>query len=166
MNSFKKALLIISVLPILAFGLHKYYISFTKINYSENSKAIQVTMRIFIDDLENALNKQFKIDSKLYTEKEILDLNSYITEYITDKFFILINDKKENYNYLGKKYDEDEIILYLEIENIDNITAIEIKNSILMEVFDDQQNIIKLDINKKKKSFILTSGDDKDLLKF
>ena len=35
-----------------------------------------------------------------------------------------------------------------------------------MDVFSEQQNIIKLNINNNKKSFILTSNDDKDLLKF
>ena len=72
----------------------------------------------------------------------------------------------KKYNYLGKKYETEVVYLFAEIEDIPSIQSIEIKNRILMNTYPEQQNIIKLDINNKKKSFILTADSDKDLLNF
>jgi hypothetical protein len=77
-----------------------------------------------------------------------------------------INGSIKNYKYLGKKYENDVVYLFAEIENISAIKSIEIKNRILMDAFSEQQNIIKLNINNNKKSFILTAKNDNDLLKF
>ena len=166
MTFIKRYCVLFLSVSLLAFSAHKYYISFTKIDYSEKNKALQITMRVFIDDLQNALDDQFRINTELDTKKEIADSDDYISKYISDKFMVKVNGQEIGYNYLGKKYDSDAVKLYIEIENIDQIESIEIQNRVLMELFSDQQNIIKLNINKKKKSFILTDNDDKDLLKF
>lgn len=123
-------------------------------------------MRIFIDDLESTLNKINNKSLELDTKTELVDANIYIEKYLLKQFEVNINGSLKNYKYLGKKYENDVVFLFAEIENISVIKSIEIKNRILMDVFPEQQNIIKLNINNNKKSFILTSKDDKDLLKF
>lgn len=123
-------------------------------------------MRVFTDDLQNGIDKQFSIKTELDTEKEFQDSDNYISKYITDKFIVKVNGKQTSTSYIGKKYDADETKIYLEIENISDILSIEVQNKVLMELLEDQQNIIKLNIGNKKRSFILTSKHDKDLLKF
>lgn len=162
----KKNIFLFLTVPLLSFAMHKYYVSFTKIEYSEKSNSLQVIMRVFTDDLQNGLDRQFSIKTELDTDKELQNTNQYISKYIEDKFLVSVNGKATITTYIGKKYDVDETKLYIEIENIAKIESIEIQNKILMELFEDQQNIIKLNINNKKKSFILTLKDDKDLLKF
>ena len=151
---------------LMAFSVHKYYISFTKIDYVEKSSSLQIIMQVFTDDLQNGLDTQFSIKSELDTDRELAESDTYVEDYIKDKFFIYVNKQKMPLQYLGKKYDKDETKLYIEIEQIETIERIEVKNRMLMELFEDQQNIIKLKIKGKKKSFILTEKDDKDLLKF
>lgn len=164
---FHKRYILLLVIPIfLSFGMHKFYISFTKINYAKASKAIQITMKVFTDDLEKAIHTEFNIESKLNTDKEIGKTNELIEKYIAEKFLITLNNKNIKYAFLGKEYDNDETIIYLEIENVKEVNSIEIKNTVLMEVFSDQQNILRFSVNDKKKSFILTKEDDKGLLKF
>ncbi len=50
----KKYIFILILLPLVAFQTHKYYLSLTKIEYQKETKSIQITARIFIDDLETA----------------------------------------------------------------------------------------------------------------
>ena len=69
-------------------------------------------------------------------------------------------------NYLGKEYENDIMFCYLEMENIKDINAIEISNKILFDKFDDQKNIIRLKINNKNKSFVLTQDEQIGLLNF
>jgi len=166
MNNLKKYAFLLLIIPLLSFTHHKYYLSLTKIDYVKESNSLQITMRIFIDDLENTLNKINNKSFDLDTKTELEDTNMYIEKYLLKQFEVNINGSSKNYKYLGKKYENDVVFLFAEIENISVLNSIEIRNRILMDAFPEQQNIIKLNINKKKKSFILTSKDDKDLLKF
>ena len=162
----KKYLLLLLAISLVSFQVHKYYLSLTKVDYINESKSVQITARIFIDDLETALDKKFGKSFKLDTNQEIEDTNKYIDEYIVKLLKITINGELKSYNYLGKKYESDVVHLFAEIENVVEIKSIEVQNRILMDDFPDQQNIIKLNINNKKKSFILTLDSDKDLLNF
>ena len=162
----KKYYFLLLLLPMLAFQTHKYYLSLTKVAYIKESKSVQITARIFIDDLETALDKKYNKSFELATKEEFKDTDTFIDTYISSLLKITINDKLIPFNYLGKKYETDVIYIFAEIENIDNIKSIEIQNRILLDEFSEQQNIIKLNINDKKKSFILNNDSDKDFLAY
>ena len=160
-----KILFILLIVPLFAFTAHKYYISLIKVEYKTESKSIQVTMRIFIDDLQEAINKTYNKNFELGESDKKSDIDTLINNYIKNNFVIKINSQNKNYLFLGKEDEKDVIFLYLEVENIESIQSIEIKNSMLMDVFPEQKNIIKLTINDTKKTFLLTKEKDKDLLK-
>ena len=165
MNKLKLSF-IVFLIPLFAFTAHKYYVSSTKIEFKKESKTVQITMRIFIDDLQETINSTFSKDFELAVPNETGEIDHLIDKYISKKFEIIINDEQKKYSYLGKEYYNDEVYLYLELENVELINSIEIKNNMLMELFSDQQNIIKLHINNIKKTFLLTNRKYKDLLKF
>ena len=127
---------------------------------------MQITSRIFIDDLETALNARYKKSFELDTKEELKDTDTFINKYVSDLLKVTINNKLTPFKYLGKKYETDVIYIFVEIENIAQIKSIAIQNRILLDEFSEQQNIIKLNINDRKKSFILSNDSDKDLLKF
>ena len=165
MNKLKIGFIIL-LIPLLAFTMHKYYLSSTKIEYKKESKTIQITMRFFIDDLQETINSTYSKDIELALPNEPEEIDSLINNYVSKKLEVIINANKKAISFLGKEYNNDEIYIYLEIENIEIINKIEIKNSMLMEIFPEQQNIIKLYINDAKKTLLLTKQKDKDLLKF
>ncbi len=168
-NSFmlrKQKHLILFIIPLLAFTMHKYYISLTKIDYKKEHKLIQVTMRIFIDDLQETINTTYNKKYELALPNESKDIDTLINNYINTKFKVKINSIEKKYSYLGKEYEDDVVFLYLEITNIEVINSIEIKNNMLMEMFSAQKNIIKLNINNSKKTFLLTNQKDKDSLTY
>ena len=165
MNKFSTGFILL-LIPLFAFTMHKYYLSSTKIEYKKESKTIQITMRFFIDDLQETINTTYNNTLEIAILNESAKIDSLLNDYIIKKFDVIINDKRRSYSYLGKEYKNDEVDLYLELYNIAYINSIEIKNNMLMEIFPDQQNIIKLYINDLKKTFLLTKQKDKDSLKF
>jgi len=162
----KHKFLILFIIPLFAFTMHKYYISLTKVEYKKESKSMQVTIRVFIDDLQEALNSSGDEKIELALSNESNENDTIINSYLIDKFNLKINNAEKTYTYLGKEYEEDVVYIYLEFNNIENINSIEVQNNILMEIFPTQKNIIKLNINNIKKTFLLTNKKDKDLLKF
>ncbi|MEJ2113605.1 MAG: hypothetical protein P8X62_07930 [Flavobacteriaceae bacterium] len=146
--------------------VHKYYISLTQIDYIKDSKSVQITMNLFLDDFDVALQKTFGKNFNLSSKEELENSNGYIEEYLEDHFEIKIDSKSLNVNYLGKEYEGDIIYLYIEIENVKTISTVEVTNNMLIDFFPDQKNLIKLKINDKFDSLLLTKKNDKGLLNF
>lgn len=162
----KKIYLLLLIIPLLSFSMHKYYISLTEINFVKEKKSVQIIMNVFMDDIEVALNKANNIDLQLTTKKELPNNDVYFSNYLKNNFSLKINDKKVNYTYIGKEYEGDIIYFYLEIKEIENVKSIEITNKVLISDFPKQENMIKINLEKEKKSVLLTKKNDKALLKF
>lgn len=162
-----KFLIIILAIPLLAFtSLHKYYISVTQIDYIKDKQSVQITSRIFIDDFENLLREKYDEGTELAIKEEAKTTDLYIERYLKEKIKIKINNENVDINFIGKEYDADIMRCYLEIENIKSIKSINISNSVLFDLFNDQQNIVKTKINSKQKSFILTVKNTYAVLNF
>ncbi|WP_298367096.1 DUF6702 family protein [uncultured Lutibacter sp.] len=163
---FKKLLLFIFIIPLVSFTLHKYYISLCEIDYIENKQTIQITMGLFIDDIEFTLNKDNNTELYLATNEEIESIDEIYESYLNNNFIIIVNNEQLPYQFIGKEYDDDLVRFYLEISDVPKLNSIEVKNTCLIRDFNDQQNIIKINANKKQKTFYLDNKTDKGLLKF
>jgi hypothetical protein len=102
----------------------------------------------------------------LDTEKENIETNYYIEKYLKDKLKITINLKEFSFNFLGKEYEDDMILCYLEIQNIDQISSIKVENKLLYEMFQDQKNMVRFKIHSINKTILLIKENDKGVLNF
>ncbi|NRB46428.1 MAG: hypothetical protein HRU41_02065 [Saprospiraceae bacterium] len=125
---------------------HDYHLSKCLIEYSTTDQALQVSMQLFIDDLEEALRLQGHDKLALCTSKEAPEAEIYFEEYLKKHLLLTVNGEPRNYNYLGKEISEDLLSLwcYLEIEGIPQISSLNVSNDILMEAYPDQQNIVSV----------------------
>ena len=162
----KKAYLILFIIPLLSYSAHKYYLSLTQIEYRSEKQSVQITINVFMNDIEIALNEDYNIDLRLHTKKELKDNDVYFIKYLKEKLHFKIDGISKEYNYIGKEYDGDLVYFYLEIENIKEVNSIEIENKILTNKFSEQKNLIKSKVGKNHKSILLTAKNDKGLLKF
>ena len=165
----KNTVLILTVMLLFSFTtLHKYYLSVTNMQYSEKNDSFQITSRIFIDDLEEVLKERYGINAELATSNEAKVSNAYIEKYFRAKFAIELNGEIAKYTFLGKKYEEDVVICYLELNNINftDLQSIAIQNEILTDLFEEQQNVVHLKWKGQKKSFVLIKENNKGMLNF
>ncbi|WP_299246657.1 DUF6702 family protein [uncultured Aquimarina sp.] len=165
----KKLLFILPVLLIFISSfntLHKFYVSVTQIEYNEEQKSLQIISRIFIDDIEEVLKKRYDENIELVSEKQEAKVDQYLSTYLNQKLAITVNGKEVFFSFIGKEYDNDLVLCYLEIENVTSLQTISVSNQILMDFFDEQQNIVHVKKGKKRKSLILEKEKDKGMLKF
>lgn len=166
MKNLKIAILLL-VIPALAFTVpHKYYVSVTSVEYVKEKESVQIISRIFIDDFENLLRKRYDDKITLAIQDELSTVNMYTERYLKEKLQIEINGKPVKLNFIGKEYEDDIMFCYLEIEGVKTINSIEITNKVLLDLFSEQENIIKCKINGKNKSFLLREGNLSLLLNF
>lgn len=166
MNVVSKGILM-ALLPFFVWvGAHKFYISVTNVDYAEKDNAVQIITRVFIDDMNAVLTERYGVETKLGTEKESELDREHLNTYLRSKFVVSVNGKVVKYTFIGKKYDTDMILCYIEVPDIPlaDLKQIAIQNEILMDFYDDQQNVVHFKINGKKKSFVLIKSDTKGML--
>jgi len=146
--------------------LHKYYVSHTQIHFAKEKKSVQITSGLFIDDFEKLLKERFDETIVLNSTHDQTLIDSYIEKYLLSRLEITINTETQKLIFLGKEYEDDIVYCYLEIENVETINTIEISNTLLFDLFQDQKNIVRTNINEKHKTFILMPEDDKGVLNF
>lgn len=155
------------LLPVICFVVtHKFYVSVTNIGYSEKEDALQITSRVFIDDLEKVLQERYGINMALGTEAEAKITEAYLEKYLRAKFVMRLNGKEAPFTYIGQKTDNDVLVLYLEIPKVGFATlqSIEIQNEMLTDLFEEQQNVVHFKLKQVKKSFILLKDNNKGVL--
>ena len=148
---------------------HEFHISKCSIEYNEKESALQLTLHIFIDDLEDALRLQGADKLFICTEKEADKAEEYIYKYLQQKLKISLDDKVVNFTFVGKEVSEDLVAVwcYLEVENIQPFSKLHVKNNTLLEAFEDQKNIISIKGPKNRKGYLLfNNAKSEDTLKF
>ena len=158
--------LLFSVLLLSSFGVHKFYMAIYQINYVPEKKMLQITTRIFVDDLTKALEKKYNKKTFLVSGNESAESTELLKKYLSDNFSIYINGQLKPINFLSKEMDDDVLVCYLSIKDISKIKSLEIRNSVLIECFADQQNIVHLTAFGDKKSFLFTESSTKQVLKY
>lgn len=146
--------------------LHKFYVSVMQIEYNESQKSLQIISRVFIDDFEEVLKERYDNSVEIAVDKESEKNDDYIKKYLSQKIKLFIDGEEVSFTYLGKEYEDDLMLCYLEIENVEGFNEIEVSNQVLMDLYEEQQNIIHVKKDNLRKSLILEKGKDRGVLKF
>ena len=144
---------------------HRFYTGIYQINFVPQKKMVQITTRIFADDLNDALKNQYHKTTFLGTDKETPEDVVLMKKYLSEKFKLSINGKFQAMNFLSKELEDNVVICYYNIKDIPKINSLEVENSILTEIHPEQQNIIQFNDNGTKKSILLSSETYKGMLK-
>lgn len=138
-------------------GLHPVHLSVTNIEYIENQKKFEISIRVFINDFEKIVDYQNNIKLNLATNKELPKADYYINKYITEHLKIKINGNyiPANKFSLKKKEKKDVTLwIYYEVKNNKrNIKDIEVFNNLMTDLYRDQKNMLILTIFGKQYAF-------------
>lgn len=146
-------------------GLHKFYVSVTSVTYSEKEQSLQIISRIFTDDLDELLQTRYGFRAQLNTPEESPLADAYIERYFREKFEVSVNERVQEYTFLGKRYENDLVICYMELPVEQSaIRSVGLRNDILTDLFEEQKNLVHFDIQGEKKSFVLIRENNKGML--
>jgi hypothetical protein len=161
----KKLIMILSLIA-MGFALkHEYYVSVFQLNYNKANKQVEVSLKVFTDDLEKMLkdrrygilavsNETHRTQIDLALEKEVK--NGF---HFRDK-----NNKEHELNVLGFEEEEDVTWVYFTVEKVRSLKEANLEVTWFTEIFPGQKNIIHfknggeelseyLDIDNPQKTF-------------
>lgn len=147
------------ILLYLQLFIHPFHVSVSEIKYKEDKRALQISIRIFLDDLEIALRQ--------YTANETLDImqkeswsyvDQHVNKYVHEKFQLLNDKGPMTMSYVGAEIEDDVMWIYVEVEKVKKLKTIIVQNSLLTETYDDQENLIHFRAFNKVKSARMYKG--------
>ena len=145
---------------------HQFYVSMCKIQFLSESHQLNISIRIFTNDLEAAVKHQGGRDMHLNSSTEIAASDSLIDAYLRAHFSLKINDHETALLFLEKIFDGDATECRLRVENVDSLKKMDIRNDILTELFDAQTNVVRVQVNGVKKFYNLTKQIPSETVEF
>jgi hypothetical protein len=141
-------MLICSMYAAFAFNTiaHPIYLSTTEVDYKEKTKTLEISVKIYADDLEAVLSAQKKEKVELGTDREHPKAKAYIVEYLQKHLHFFADEQALKYNYIGHeaggRSDMFAMYVYLEIENVKQFKTLKVENSILIDAHANQLNFV------------------------
>lgn len=163
-----KMALIVVITPLLLsnYARHDYYFSVTQVEYVKDKQSLQCITQLFTDDIEKLLQKRYSEDIVLGGEDDEGVTDKYLAKYLSDKIKVKINGEPVEFEFIGKRYEEFSLYCYFEYTGVQEINSFDISNQLLFELFKEQQNLVKTNINNVKRSFNLIPDRYRETLTF
>ena len=149
------------LLPIFFPFLHPFYVSVTEINHNAADKSLEVSCKVFTDDLEEVLKQNYRVAVDLSNTAQQAQNNKLVTDYFLKHLAIAADGKVSKLAYLGYEKDKESVYCYFEVLNVSSVKKIELTNSILQDLNDKQINIMHIVVGGSRKSYKLDFPDKK-----
>jgi hypothetical protein len=142
----------------LLLSLHPIHVSIAEIDHNADAKALQITLRIFIDDLELSIrNKTNSPEMDLLNPGGSTSTDRLVSDYLSNALKLKVDKKAVQTNYLGHEIEGPAMICYIEVPNVKKFKSIEVTNMAILETHEDQSNLVNVNYKEKVKSMRLTN---------
>jgi hypothetical protein len=120
--------------------------------YNAKEKLWEIAIKLFQDDLEATLTTN---SGKVFKFSSSVDADKVIESYVRKHFGVQVNKNLQTpYRYLGFEPQNDAVWVYLEIPTEKDLSGIFFENSLLLDSFEDQTNLLQIAKGEQKKSFL------------
>ncbi len=152
---YKWSLVITAFLLISAYRpapAHPLHLSVVEVNHNAAEKTLEISCKIFTDDFERILAKNYKTRVDLITPADRQAMDKLVSDYIFRHLSISADGKPQQLSYLGFERENEVIYSYVQVENIPAVSKIDLVNTLMHDMFDDQINMMHVIVGGKRKS--------------
>jgi hypothetical protein len=144
---------------------HPVHISSTQIDLAKNSRSLEISVRMFTDDLEEALHATSTRRVR-FGATPAGTLDTLVASYLAKKLKLWINGSPAAGRLLGHERDADAVLAFIEVPVTGAPKRVDIENLVMFELFSDQSNIVHVKIGDIKRNALLRRGEERAALKF
>jgi hypothetical protein len=162
----KRLKFIVFCFGLLALGLlntafHPFHLSVTEMKYNATERTLEISTKLFINDLEDAIKRKFGKKADLFLHADGAESKNLLNQYIQQNLQILLDNKNISFTLLGSEREDNALWIYLETPAVAAPRNVSIINNLLFDLFDDQANIIHFSLNGQRKSKKLNAPNGK-----
>jgi len=132
--------------------MHDFHASVTQMVYNPKERAFELSIRVFTDDLEKALSETAGTKVQLTNnKKDDALLEKYVRAHVV---YMTPQRQPKPFTYVGHEVEADANWIYLEMPYAEPFKGGVMKQNILMDLFNDQVNMVNLQYQGQKKTFV------------
>lgn len=154
----KRALLAaVMSLAAASLGAHSFHATLAEVEFNEESKRVEIAIRLFTDDLEKALSARAGKNVRLDLTEGV---DASIAAYLRSNFVLRDDEGREvELRWVGRESDARVTWVYVDGPLPARATRVSIQSSLLVELFEDQVNSVNIRRAGKRSGLTFTRGD-------
>lgn len=155
----KKIIYIFSTLAIftlMGFGVADFYSSMTKVDYVDGSKTLKFTTKMNSDHIAGAI----KINPNT------AGFEAEVKKYVNNHFDVYVNGANKTLTFTGSQVNGESVWVYFEISGVSELNSLKIKNTILLEVYPKQFNLLNIAYKGQQKTMNFQRGKEVNEVNF
>ena len=135
---------------LMSFRLLDFYSTMTKVDFVEGSKTLKFTTKLNTEHISSAI----KINP------DTAGFDAEVKKYVNNNFDVFVNGTNRNLTFTGSQVNGESVWVYYEAANIESISTLKIKNSILLEAYPKQLNLVNIAYKGAQKNITFQRGKE------
>lgn len=133
---------------------HSFHASLAELVWDGDSKALQLSVRLVPDDLEEAVSRHARRKVRL----EDAGADALLAAYVAEKMAISADGVPLKWKWVGQDADVHSVWLHLEASLDSPPRRLVITNSLLHEVLDEQVNSVTVKLGSSRSTLTFAAG--------
>ncbi|MBK7753788.1 MAG: hypothetical protein IPI41_14625 [Flavobacteriales bacterium] len=129
-----------------ALAAHDFFVSILTIRHKPETQTLDLTWRMTAHDIEHALSD--RVELKLGSATEYPKADSLLNRYFLEHLTLFQEDKQMVWKWVGKELDGETLYCYLQVEGVYTPNDLMVSNTLLQDVFIEQQNLVHVEGEK------------------
>lgn len=136
--------------------LHPYYLSVIEIEHSKSEEELQISCKIFSDDLEETLQGAFRQKVNVLLADEKKKTAELLSAYLQKHLRIQADGIPLKLEFMGFENELEATWSFFVVKNIKKVQQITVSCDMLYDYKPAQINIFHIKVNGERKSYRLT----------
>lgn len=162
-NQFPAKLLTVACLfltvTVFTNSVHRFYLSLTEVRVNTQKQTLDVSCKLFTDDLEDLLFRKYGKKIDLATSLKNKDVQALLNKYINENFRINVGGKLQVLSFVGFETETDATWCYLESVPFISKGKVSVLNTLLYDYLPEQSNMINFYWDDAEKSAKLVNPE-------
>ena len=141
---------------LMSFMKSDFYSSMTKVDYVEGSKTLKFTTKMNTEHVSNAIN----------INPNTAGFEAEVKKYVNNRFSVSVNGSPLRLTFTGSQVNGESVWVYFESGDVSNINSLKINNSLLLETFPKQVNIVNIAYKGNQKTMTFQRGRESNQVNF
>jgi hypothetical protein len=141
-------------LLLCASWYHPIHVSVCNVDLDPGSGDMELSVKIFSDDFQDLILHKYQVQLRITEQEEPGEKIKAVNRYIGESLQIEINGKPlGGLEFRGSELNEEAIWLNYSYQYGGRIRKIRIRNTLMLEKFDDQTNLLIVSYNEKQNGY-------------
>lgn len=135
---------------------HDFFVSILTIRHKPETQTLDLTWQMTAHDVEHALASVAEL--KLASQKEHPKADSLLNGYFMEHLHLFQEDTELSWKWVGREMEGENLFCYMQVGRVNTANDLTVSNSLLQDVFAEQDNIVHLETEGRTLTFHFVLG--------